>query len=464
MVRVGPSIFRRNRIGSTGTSVENENDVVENEKTPFELLQDSWATLTVDQRHESFYALPREEAEELFLTLGPGDQYELIKDLQTAQKRGWIRLLAPDDTADLIQQFPYEERAQMLALLDITTMREVVALLAYAEDDAGGLMNPRFIRLRPDVSVDVAIRYIRAQSKAKIETIHYVYVLDQEQHLLGALSFRDLFLAPPEKLVSEVMKSELVTLPEDMDQEEVGRKFSQCGLSALPVIDSEGHMKGIVTVDDAVEVVQEEATEDIHKLGGTEALDEPYLQIAITKMIHKRAGWLVFLFLGEMLTATAMQYFQKEIEAAVVLALFLPLIISSGGNSGSQATSLVIRAMALQEVRLKDWWRVFVRELLVGSCLGLILGVIGMIRIMIWPSRQVLYGEHFRIIALTVGTALIGVVLWGSLAGSMLPFLLRRIGFDPATSSAPFVATLVDVTGLVIYFSVASIILHGVLL
>lgn len=434
------------------------------EKPGIEQLQEGWASFTSDRRHEAFYELPREDAEELFLLLSPADQYELIHELQNNQKRSWIRLLAPDDTADLIQQFPHEERAQMLALLDITTMREVVALLAYAEDDAGGLMNPRFIRLRPDISVDVAIRYIRAQSKAKIETIHYVYVLDQEQKLVGAMSFRDLFLAPPDKLVSEIMVTDLITLPEDMDQEAVGRKFSQCGLSTLPVVDAEGKMKGIVTVDDVVEVVEEEATEDIQKLGGTEALDEPYLQINLFRMIKKRAGWLTFLFIGEMLTATAMQFYEKQIEQAIVLALFIPLIISSGGNSGSQATSLVIRAMALQEVRLRDWWRVFVRELVAGLSLGVILGLIGMIRILAWPSRETLYGEHFQMIAVTVSAALVGVVLWGSLAGSMLPFVLRRVGFDPATSSAPFVATLVDVTGLVIYFTVASFFLRGILL
>jgi magnesium transporter len=260
------------------------------------------------------------------------------------------------------------------------------------------------------------------------------------------------------------MATDLVTLPEDMDQEEVSRKFAQCGLSALPVVDSENRMKGIVTVDDVVEVVEEEATEDMHKLGGTEALDEPYLTIGLPAMIRKRAGWLTFLFVGEMLTATAMQFYEKQIEQAVVLALFIPLIISSGGNSGSQATSLVIRAMALREVRMRDWWRVFIRELIAGLSLGVILGFIGMIRILAWPARHQLYGEHFRLVAVTVASALVGVVLWGSIAGSMLPFVLRRIGFDPATSSAPFVATLVDVTGLVIYFSVASIILHGTLL
>jgi magnesium transporter len=443
---------------------EESAEKAEKEFSPLEKLQEGWSSLPLDRRHDGFYALAREDAEELFLNLSSADQYDLVKDLQNTQKRGWIRILAPDDAADLIQQFPFDERAQMLALLDITTMREVVALLAYAEDDAGGLMNPRFVRLRPDVSVDVAIRYLRAQSKAKIETIHYVYVLDQEQHLRGAMSFRDLFLAPPEKLISEIMATNIISLPEDMDQEEVSRKFAQCGLSALPVVDAEGKMKGIVTVDDVVEVVEEEATEDMQKLGGTEALDEPYLTIALARMIKKRAGWLIFLFLGEMLTATAMQFYEHEIEKAVVLALFIPLIISSGGNSGSQATSLVIRAMALREVRLRDWWRVFMRELIVGASLGIILGTIGMMRILVWPSRKTLYGEHFQLVAGTVAAALVGVVLWGSLSGSMLPFLLKRLGFDPATSSAPFVATLVDVTGLVIYFSVASVILHGTLL
>lgn len=427
-------------------------------------LRESWASLPTESRLEAFHALSREDAEEIFLNLTAVDQFEIIHELTPLQKRSWIRLLAPDDAADLIQEFPHEERAQMLALLDLVTMREVVALLAYAEDDAGGLMNPRFIRLRPDVSVEVAIRYIRAQAKAKVETIHYVYVLDHEQKLLGALSFRDLLLAPPDGTVSDIMKTDLVTLPEDMDQEEVGRQFSNHSLSALPVVDAEGRMKGIVTVDDAVEVVEEEATEDMHKLGGSEALDEPYLQISLLDMIRKRAGWLVILFVGEMLTATAMGYFHAEIERAVVLALFIPLIISSGGNSGSQATSLMIRSLALREVRLRDWWRVLRRELMVGVCLGAILGVIGLIRILIWPNRETLYGEHYQRIGATVAASLIGVVLWGSLAGSMLPFMLRRLGFDPATASAPFVATLVDVTGLVIYFSLASLILGGVLL
>lgn len=435
-----------------------------NEVHPLDQLKETWASLPSAQRIESFQALNRSDAEELFLSLGSVDQYELIHDLPNIQRRSWIRLLAPDDSADLIQQFPHEERAQVLALLDIGTMKEVVALLAYAEDDAGGLMNPRFIRLRPDVSVDVAIRYIRAQAKANIETIHYVYILDSEQRLLGAMSFRDLLLAPPDKYVSEIMVKDLIVLPEDLDQEEVARKFSECGLSALPVVDAEGKMKGIVTADDAAEVAQEEATEDIHKLGGTEALEEPYLQIGLFDMVKKRAVWLTLLFFGEMLTATAMGYYEKEIERAVVLALFIPLIISSGGNSGSQATSLVIRAIALKEVRLQDWWRVLRRELVVGLSLGAILGAIGLLRIVFWPTSLQLYGEHYMMVGFAVSVALVGVVLWGSIAGSMLPFFLRRLGWDPATASAPFVATLVDVTGLVIYFTAASLFLRGTLL
>src|SRR5258706_15204490 len=227
---------------------------------------------------------------------------------------------------------------------------------------------------------------------------------------------------------------------------------------ALPVVDDEGRMRGIDTVDDIVDVVQEEATEDIQKLGGMEALDAPYLQITLPSMLRKRAVWLSALFLGEMLTATAMGYFEKEIARAVVLALFVPLVISSGGNSGSQATTLIIRAMALGEVGLRDWWRVVRREILAGLCLGSILGSIGFLRIFIYAQFSKIYGPHYILVAATVAFALLGVVLWGTLAGSMLPFILKRLGRDPAVSSAPFVATLVDVTGLIIYFNVAILI------
>jgi magnesium transporter len=278
------------------------------------------------------------------------------------------------------------------------------------------------------------------------------------------VSFRDLFTAPEGKLVRDIMQQAVVKATDEMDQESLSRLFAQHDLTAIPIVDADGRMKGVVTVDDIVDVVQEEATEDIQKLGGMEALDEPYLTIPIARMVKKRAGWLTVLFLGEMLTATAMGYFEHEIARAVVLALFIPLIISSGGNSGSQATTLVIRAMALGEVKLRDWWRVVRRELVSGLALGLILGVIGTLRILVWPSRETIYGEHYVLVAVTVGISLLGVVLWGALIGSMLPFVLRRVGFDPASASAPFVATLVDVSGLVIYFTTASLILTGTLL
>jgi magnesium transporter len=325
-------------------------------------------------------------------------------------------------------------------------------------------MNPRYIRLRPEMMVDEAISYVRKQMREQPRTIYYGYVLDAEQHLLGVVSFRELFTATVRTRVAEIMKRQVTTIPEQMDQEAVSHIFAQSHLVALPVVNAEGQMKGIVTVDDVVDVVQEEATEDMQKVGGVEALDAPYLQIELRRMIRKRVGWLSVLFLGEMLTASAMGFFEKEIARAVVLALFIPLIISSGGNSGSQATTLVIRAMALGEVRLRDWWRVIRREIVAGLGLGLVLAVIGFLRIVTWEGLFHTYGPQYLSIATTVSFSLIGVVMWGTIAGSMLPFILRRLGFDPASASAPFVATLVDVSGLVIYFTVAAIILRGRLL
>jgi magnesium transporter len=314
------------------------------------------------------------------------------------------------------------------------------------------------------MSVDEAITYLRRQARERLETIYYMYVLDAEQRLLGVVSFRDLFAAPPEKKVRDIMHTEVVTAPESMDQEALSRLFAEHNFLAIPVIDAERHVKGIVTVDDIVDVVQEEATEDIQKIGGMEALDAPYLESGFWSMVRKRAGWLAILFVGEMLTATAMGYFEHEIARAVVLALFVPLIISSGGNSGSQASTLVVRALALGELKLRDWWRVVRRELSAGLALGTILASIGLARILIWQGLFGAYGEHYMLIALTVGGSLIGVVTWGTIAGSMLPLLLRRSGLDPASASAPFVATLVDVSGLVIYFTMASLILRGTLL
>lgn len=426
--------------------------------------QEAWTSLTDVEKKATFRLLPRSEAEEIFLNLSSHDQYELIADMPSLERRSWVRLLAPDDAADLIQEFPVDERPQVLVLLDEVARKEVIALLAYAEDDAGGLMSSRFVRLRPDMSNDEAIRYIRVQARTPVETIFYAYVIGTDNVLQGAVSFRELLLSPPNKLVREIMETELITIPEDMDQEEVSRRISGADLLALPVVNEAGHMKGIVTVDDVVDVVKEEATEDMQKMGGQEALDKPYLRMGFAQMVKKRAGWLVILFLGEMFTATAMGYYEDQIAKAVVLALFIPLIISSGGNSGSQTSSLIIRAMALGEVTLRDWWRVLVREIGLGITLGVVLGSIGFFRVIMWPGAREVYGVYFLQIAFAVACSLVGVVTWGVLAGAMLPFALRKAGFDPASASAPFVATLVDVMGVVIYFTVASFFLRGLLL
>src|SRR5262245_42667138 len=429
-------------------------------------LHDAWQVLSTEERLEGLKLLPHADAEDLLLGLPARDQAELILSMSPEERRSWMRLLPPDDAADVIQEAPEDAREQLLTLLDEPTRKEVAALLAYSEDDAGGLMSPRFARLRPEMSVDEAITYLRRQARERLapETIYYLYVLDAEQRLLGVVSFRELFAAPSEKTVRDIMHTDIVTAPEEMDQEALSRLFAQHDFLAIPVLDRERHVKGIVTVDDIVDVVQVEATEDIQKIGGMEALDAPYLDVGFWAMVRKRAGWLAILFVGEMLTATAMGYFEAEIARAVVLALFVPLIISSGGNSGSQASTLVVRALAIGEVKLRDWWRVVSREIFSGFVLGTILASIGLARILVWQLAFSAYGEHYLLIAITVAGSLIGVVTWGTLAGSMLPMVLRRLGFDPASASAPFVATLVDVSGLVIYFSVASFVLGGTLL
>jgi magnesium transporter len=436
------------------------------EREPLSLgeMRDVWPLLAQEDRIQGFLLLPRDEAEDFFFSLSARDQAEVVVAMPGREQRSWVRLLPPDDAADLIQAAPTDKRDSLLGLLDEPTRREVTALLAYSEDNAGGLMNPRYIRLRPEMTIDEAISYLRKQMREQPRSSYYGYVLDAEQHLLGVVSFRELFTASVRTRVAEIMKRQVSTIPEHMDQESVSRMFTQSRLVALPVVDAENHMKGIVTVDDVVDVVREEATEDMQKVGGVEALDAPYLQIEMRRMIRKRVGWLSVLFLGEMLTASAMGFFEKEIAKAVVLALFIPLIISSGGNSGSQATTLVIRAMALGEVRLRDWFRVVRREFIAGFGLGCVLAVIGFTRIVVWEVLFHTYGPQYLSVAATVSCSLIGIVLWGTIAGSMLPFILRRLGFDPASASAPFVATLVDVSGLVIYFTVAAVILRGKLL
>src|SRR6266545_1581900 len=429
-------------------------------------VAEAWPRLSAAERVRRVKHLPPDAAHEFFFDLSGADQAEVLLMLPPAERRPWIRLLAPDDVADVIQAAPPDQRGGLLALLDETTRAEVSALLAYAEDEAGGLMNPRYIRVRPDMTAAEALGYFRrqAQERSGRDTPAFAYVLDGEGKLLGQVALTGLVAADHATSVARLMQTDVITIPEVADQEEVAHLFAEHGLVAAPVVDAAGRMKGVVTADDVVAVVEEEATEDIQKLGGSAALDAPYLQTAFQRMVRKRAGWLSALFLGEMLTATAMAFFEQEIARAVVLALFVPLIISSGGNSGSQASTLVIRAMALGEVRLRDWWRVIRRELAAGVVLGTVLGTIGFLRITLWHAITGIYGEHYLLVALTVFGSLIGVVTFGTITGSLLPFILRRLGFDPASASAPFVATLVDVTGLVIYFSVASVILRGTLL
>src|SRR6185295_16532359 len=402
-------------------------------------LLESWPALTPEERVEAFERIPRAEADDFFLELQPRDQAALILALQVGERRIWMRLLAPDDATDVIQEAPEEDRASLIAMLDESARREVAALMAYQEDDAGGLMSPRFARLRPEMTIDEAIAYLRRQAQSGlVETVHYSYVLDSEQRLLGVVTFRRLFSGQRDQIVRDIMRTEFTKASEEMDQEQLAQLFTEKHLLAIPIVDASGHMKGIVTVDDIVDVVSEEASEDIQKIGGTEALGGPYLEVGFLEMVRKRGGWLAALFLGEMLTATAMGHFEKEIATVTLLALFIPLIISSGGNSGSQATTLVIRAMALGEVRLRDWWRVVHREIASGFTLGCMLGTIGYVRIMLWQGLGWYdYGVHYQLVALTVACSLVGVVLFGTLAGSTLPFVLRLMKLDPASASAP---------------------------
>jgi magnesium transporter len=434
-------------------------------------LHEAWPVLSARERLEGFALLGRADAEDLFVSLDPHDQLELLGQMDVQEQRLWVRLLDPDDAADLVQHATdVVTRNRLLGMLDRPMHSHVKALLAYAEDAAGGLMNPHFYRLRPDMSVDEAIAYLRRQIREPIEAVHFAYVLDPRQRLLGIVPFRDLICATPDKQVVDVMNTRVVTVPEDMDQEEISHIFARHDLFALPVLDTEGRMKGVITADDILDVVNAEDTEDIHKLGGMGALAKPYLQIGPFTMVLKRVGWLAVLFIGESFTATAMVFFEQELARAVVLSLFIPLIVSSGGNSGAQASTLIIRAMALGHVRLRDWFRVARREVITGFALGAILAAIALVRILAWEfvyraaQHAPLYGEHYVLVAVAVAASLVGVVMWGSLAGCMLPFVLRTLRLDPASASAPFVATLVDVSGLIIYLTVASILLHGTLL
>jgi magnesium transporter len=411
-------------------------------------------------------ALPFHRAVQVFDEPELTRRGELVAGLEPGRAIPLIEAMSSDQQVELFRELSDEARGRLIHVLDAPTRDSLNLLLRYPPTSAGGIMTTEFVGVPASWNVEQVKTYIREVGQAK-ETVYAIYVLDpKDQRLRRVVSLKEVMLADAGTSVLEVGETKKpVTVRPLTDQEDVARLISKYDLLAIPVVDDTGRVLGIVTVDDIIDALVSETTEDVQKFGGMEALDEPYMQISLLAMVKKRAGWLCALFLGEMLTATAMGHFEAEISRAVVLALFIPLIISSGGNSGSQATSLIIRAMALREVTLRDWWRVAVRELPSGLALGSILGVIGVVRILLWQGIGWYdYGPHYALVALTVGTALVGVVLFGSLAGSMLPFVLRRLGFDPASASAPFVATLVDVTGLVIYFTVALTILRGTLL
>jgi magnesium transporter len=421
------------------------------------------AELTVEELATLFRCSSKDLAAATFGYLATDVQHKLIKLLSQEQAAALLNAVPPDDRTAFLNEMPLDVAMQMLSLLSPEERQVAQELLAYPVNSVGRMMTMDYVAVHPAWNVREALEFIRTHGYDR-ETLNLIYVVDEYGRLIDDIRVRRFLLAAPDTPVKTLMDGNFPVLSAMDDREKALELFRKFDRVALPVTDEAGKLVGIVTFDDILDVASEEATEDIQKLGGSEALDEPYTTISLFKMVKKRASWLVVLFLGEMLTATAMSYFEDEIAKAVVLALFVPLVISSGGNAGSQAATLVIRSLALGEFRLGQWWRIMRRELAAGFALGLILGVIGFLRIVIWAQFSDIYGPHWILVGGTVGCALVGIVLWGSLMGSMLPLLLKRLGFDPATSSAPFVATLVDVTGLVIYFTVAYAFMRGVLL
>lgn len=402
-------------------------------------------------------------AASVFKILDLSTQKDIIQELPPYKTAELLNELPADDRTSFLEELPSEVVKELIRLLDPEERRVTLSLLGYPEGSVGRMMTPDYIAVQVDWTVQEVLEHIREVGKES-ETIDVIYVVTDKGEFVDDMRIREILLASPEKQVGELIDHRFIALHVNDDQEEANQVFKMNNRVALPVIDDKNILLGIVTIDDILWVANEEFSEDMQKMGGTEALDEPYLEIPILKLFKKRVVWLVVLFLGEMLTATVMQYFEGQIQKAVVLALFIPLIISSGGNSGSQASTLIIQAMAVGEITLVDWWRVLRREIISGLLLGVMLGLIGFFRVVFWNSVFHTYGDHGILVAFTVGVSLIGVVLWGTISGSMLPIILKKLGADPATSSAPFVATLVDVTGLVIYFSAALIFLHGILL
>jgi magnesium transporter len=429
-------------------------------------LAEIFTDLKADDEAVLLRILPRQLAAEVFQYLSLQDQEQLVQALGNEQVAQILNDISPDDRTALLEEVPAAVTQKLLNLLTPKERKIAADLLGYPKESIGRRMTPEYVAIQHNWTVNDVLAHLRKVGRDR-ESFNQLYVVDDKGHLVDSVRLRNLVVNELTMPVSEVLDHQSPSLHATDDQETAVAAFKKYDRTILPVLDSNDVLVGVVTVDDVLDVAEKEATEDIQKIGGMgEALGAPYLQIAMQQMIRKRAVWLIILFLSEMLTTTAMGFFQKEIEKAVLLSLFVPLILSSGGNSGSQATTLLIRAMSLGEVTLRDWWRVMRREAMSGLALGTLLGSIGFLRITIWSvvSHGHAYGPHWPLIGLTIFFALIGVVLWGTLAGSMLPLVLRRCGLDPATSSAPFVATLVDVTGLIIYFTIAMIVLRGTLL
>lgn len=431
------------------------------EWTPIDL-----AELVSDLREESravvFRLLPKDIAAETFSYCDLETQQELLHDLAKGELATILNDMSPDDRTQLFEDLPGNVVSELINSLSAEERAIALTLLNYPEDSVGRLMTPDYVIIKRHWTVQQALDHIRNYGKDS-ETLNLLYVTEHGT-LIDEIRIREILLSPPDALVEDLMDFKAESLLVTDDQETAVQLFKKLDRFAIPVVDADRKLLGIVTIDDVLDVAEEQATEEIQKFGGMEALEEPYTSTPLQEVIRKRAIWLMVLFVGEMFTATALGFFEHQLDKAVILTLFLPLIISSGGNSGSQAATLIVRAMALGEVGLHEWWFVLRRELVSGLSLGIILAVIGVMRIIGWNAVFGTYGEHYFLVALTVGFSLIGVVMFGTITGSMLPFLMKRLGLDPATSSAPFVATLVDVTGIVIYFSIATMLLTGALL
>ncbi|HET8772023.1 MAG TPA: magnesium transporter [Gemmatimonadaceae bacterium] len=422
--------------------------------------------------------LPRELVPRLLGALAPARAADVLEyldeelrvDVLEKMDPGQAALLlvrmTPDDRADALDEMDEEAADEILEAIPARERAETERLLQYEPDTAGGLMTTEFVSVPEGHTVEEALAAVRGMARAgRREAMNTVYVLNAGGALAGVLSLRELLAAPEGTRIADLAWTEIVSVHTSADREEVAQLTSNYDLSAVPVVDDRQRLLGVVTVDDVIDVIHEEQTEDVQKFGGLDALEEPYLQSSFLDLLRKRTPWLLILFLGQMFTAAAMGFFEDEITSAVVLSLFIPMIISSGGNSGSQATSLIIRAMALREIGGRDWLRVMARELALGLVLGTMLGLVGVLRVIIWQWTGLYpYGDHYVLLAATVGATVVGVVLFGTITGAMLPFVLRRVGFDPASASAPLVATLVDVTGVVLYFTIALTLLRGTIL